>query len=278
MPDIIPIPMRIRVDSGIVEAHTHDEGPTAEVVFRCPFTQRYDLVNSLLGPVFGDLLSGAIYRYPPCRYPPSPNLMAWDVTKIHNYGKPARDFQGFLSFQWSDVTCVFKQFPFTTEGQEAWTTVSIQNAGEKVSLPEYSYVFANDNRPIPTQLPVNVFNRQITIKRHRMPFIPFSQLNTLEGCVNKFDFPILGVYYPTGTLLFTGSNSTLEIATAGRVTYSVEYHLMYRPVDWNKFIHPRRGYGWQFVNIDTEPGGIGGGHTGTMDTRLLPYVDFRMIP
>ena len=48
-------------------------------------------------------------------------------------------------------------------------------------------------------------------------------------------------------MLFLGGPNTRQADTAGDVSQEVEYKLSYRPISWNKFLHPNGTSGFQYL-------------------------------
>ena len=72
-------------------------------------------------------------------------------------------------------------------------------------------------------------------------------LNLLATPLNNAPFALGDFVCPTETLLFIGGPSDRETDTSGGAVQTVEYKFMYRPISWNKYLHPDGKSGWQYL-------------------------------
>lgn len=249
----LPVPFSIMWDQGITEANP-ETGPQATVRFKCLWSDHYALVNGLLGLWSGTSPSGVAY-VGPYEYPPSPNLFCTSVSSIVGLGKPfiiPNNFLGqtvglpWIARKRAIVTAHFTRPAYQPATNGGYFSIQFAGAGEFLTLPETTYRFA-DGTPTNTPIGILIPEAQITVTRYKMAFLPDFYMTFLTGQLNDSPFQIGNVTYAKGSLLFMPGNSSTESDTLGNITYTAEYRFMFRPIDWNFYLHPNRTTGFALV-------------------------------
>lgn len=247
----IPVPFNIFADSGVREGGTVDS-PTAEVKFSVKWSDRITFVNFVCGATLGG--PGAITRLPPLAYPPSPNLYATRDFAIEPLGKLRAD-SNWVFYDRALVTITFAVPQFDFPGGPAggdpsgvpWTTTTFDLSGEFLTLPDSTFKFSG-GKPLGVPAGRIIPQVAITFKRHWVPYLPVSAMFGLLGKVNNAAFSLGDFSCPAETLLFLGGPNQRQSDTSGHASQEVEYKMIYRPVSWNKFLHPDGVSGFQYIN------------------------------
>lgn len=270
----ITVPYSIVCDSGAQTTGVREgvprEGPWAEVKFKCYWVDRQQLVNDLLGTwiVSGTLPSSSvtsiwnggsaptsptIVRQPPYRYPAAPAMFCTDILSIEPLGKPG---PWGLTLPWltgemAVVTARFSLPGWTIDGSDQsgqpYTRLSSAGSAEFLTFPDTTYLI---NGSIPTGVAQGIIMPQIdfTWTRVRLPYIPDAFMATYAGCVNSDSFAVSRSFTAApGTLLFMpGQVSVDGYAQAFSyyefgftLSYTVDYHFLYRPLPWNYVCVPQ---------------------------------------
>lgn len=245
----VPFGFAILADSGVSEGGSL-ESPRAAVKFKVAWGDRIAFVNFVCGTVVGG--AGSIVRTPPMRYPPSPNMRATRDFEIQPLGKLSVDATGWVAYPFAVVTINFAIPEYSIEdgsgdpSGQPWTTTTFDVSGEFLTLPDSAYKFSGG---VPTGSPVGKIIPQVAIsmKRHWVPYLPVSAMLGLIGKVNNATFTIGDFTCQPETLLFLGGPNQRQADTAGGQSQEVEYKFSYRPVSWNKFIHPNGTSGFQYI-------------------------------
>lgn len=251
--NFLPVPFSIMFDGGIVESNP-ETGPQATVKFKCLFSDRYALANGLLGLWSGTAPSGVAYTGP-YEYPPSPNLFCTSISSIVGLGKPtviASNFLGqavglpWISRKRAIVTANFTRPSYQPATSGGYFSIQFAGAGEFLTLPDTTYLFA-DGTPTNTPIGRLIPEAQITVTRYKMPYLPDFAMSSLIGQLNDTPFQIGNVTYAAGSLLFMPGNSSTESDTLGNLSFTAEYRFMFRPINWNFYLHPNRTTGFALV-------------------------------
>jgi hypothetical protein len=272
MAAIISVPVQIAQmgeQVGISEAYPAYREPQATVTFTCAASDRYQLIQDLVGTVVA-AGNSAIRTYP-YQYPPSPNLICTAIESVEFYGKP--ELLPGLTLPWlaRSMCKVRARFglPAWFQGTQdpsglPYTTTSISLGADVLTLPDTTYTFPSGwttTTPIGLKVPKAI----VTMKRHQMPFVPVAQVFPIIGCVNANVVTLAGFACAVGTLLFAGFSSTLTADVLGHITYDIEYQFEYRVRPWNQFLSPAPTEGW------TEP-------TDGNGNPVFASADFSQIP
>lgn len=251
MAQLISIPYTILADEGITLAYP-DEGPTATVKFKTLWTDQYQLAKDLIGTSTN--VGGTTVRTEPFAYPGNPSLYCKTITSVRPIG-PTIPLTGvglpWITKKWAITEAVFKRPLFSFNGLDGpygqpWTTIQFGASGEFVTLPDSTYRFT-DGTPTNTPIGKVVPQIEINVKRYFMPYLPVAEMAALVGKINNAVYRVGNYSFPAGTLLFMGGPSEFAADTAGNITQEVEYKLVYRPINWNKYFHPNRTTGWDTV-------------------------------
>lgn len=247
MPYFVPFNFTIAYDTGIEEGGTL-ESPEATVGFKVAWSDRINFMNFVCGTTLGG--PGAIVRTLPAQYPPSPNMYATREFRIQPLGK-LQTLNNWVTYPYALVSIKFAiphyDFDGSTDASgKPWTTTSFDVGGEFLTLPDSAYKFTGG---IPANGSVGKVIPQIsiTMKKHWMPYLPVAEMFNLVGTVNNAPVNLGNFVAPTETLLFLGGTNSREADTAGGVSQEVDYKMTYRPISWNKFLHPNGTSGFQYL-------------------------------
>ena len=265
----------IFVDTGVQESEDGYGGPSASVIYMCPYEKRYDLVRALKPQASG--VGTSITRTLPHAYPPSPNLYCVSVGPIEGI-KPRRDSTGWLTYEEAKVPVTYGvplvQFGSGTPGTggidpsgQPWTRTAINVSAEVVKPPHGAYYYVPSGPLIEDgSFGIMVPNMEITIHRSMMPFIPIYEMAGLAGKVNNAPYRLGNYSFERGTLLFAAGPAESAIDPAGNLVFDVSYKFLWRPFEWNKTINKSGN----LVYLNTAQNGSG----------LFPftYADFTLLP
>jgi hypothetical protein len=243
----VPGGYTILEDSGITEAITGD-GPMATVKFKVlRAADRYSFCQQLLG-LWTGTPPGNIFYTLPYEYPPSPNLLCTQIPEIIGFDKPLPLSVGlpWLFKKSTIVTAVFTRPPWQAATNAGFFSIDFSASGEFLTIPETTYRFG-DGTPTMTPIGVVMPEAQITVTRHRMPFLPDQYAMPLIGTINNAPFIIGWNTYPTSTLLFSGMTSEIAPDPLGNIAFTVKYIFTFRPVNWNYYLHPNRTTGFALI-------------------------------
>jgi hypothetical protein len=224
----------------------------ASVVFKCVYTERYNLVRALLGGI----------GLPPFPYPPSPNLYALETPNV----VPARsstiktDILGWPTYDEAEVTCRFGILPFGFDAShpsgEAYATVSTKTTGEFLTFPDSSFKFVDGSAtPVGQDVGRPMPQSAISFKRFWLDNIRQDVIASLIGKINADPWRIGRQTYLAGTLLFLGGDSEEEFDTIGGYKANVDFQFAHRPVHWNYYWHPTAA-AWTLVTHNGLSGGV----------------------
>lgn len=278
MANPITVPYTIMRDSGIQEAYDPSSGATAEVVFRCLWTDHLQLVQDLVGTFILIQATPPIVKASfPFRYPGSPNLTALSISSVVPFGRPTIFQSGpfallprntWLVAHEALVTCKFAFFGAFEDNQDAsgkpYTSTTIQFGGEVLSLPSTTLQFPDGSwNTAPS--PINLPSATITQKRFMLPYLPVAEIFSIIGGVNQNPWPLGNFVCPPGTVLFNGGNTDFTLNSDATVIQTVDYQFSFRKFGWNSLLNPRSG--------NFEPVTIFGG-----TATLYEEVDFSVLP
>lgn len=218
------------------EEGVQGQGPIATKKYLCDWTDRYALVNGLLGLVSGSGGSNpSVTLTKPFSYPESRNLWAREIS-IKGAGKPT---QGILqiAFPKAIVTVNFgvPSFGYLNYPDQSidpgnpyvWATQEIDYGREMVSVPSSTVKFAgggNFNSNTPYAFPLPHMTMSITL--HKVPYLPAAQIWTAtKAPLNNATY--LGI--PAGYLMFRGARTRLEASTDGTYAQEVTFNFAARP-------------------------------------------------
>lgn len=101
----------------------------------------------------------------------------------------------------------------------------ITSGGQFLELPDSGYVWAFDDKPVPTKTLRGVFiptsEHQITDKFVLAPY--WTKLEGLKGTVNASAFTLRGFSYPKESLLYLGYDATQTVMTDGEQAWTLVY-------------------------------------------------------
>ncbi|MHC5540621.1 hypothetical protein ACYOEI_20580 [Singulisphaera rosea] len=250
MATVLTVPCEIMWESGIVEANPKD-GPYAVVRIKCLASDRYQLVQELLGTASRS--GSSVTRTYPFAYAPSPNLICRAIENIEFLGEPYPLISGthWIAKKWAILTARFEPALFFPDGAgdpsgKPYTATTLNISSEFLTLPSSTYKFpsgAPTNTPVGRQIP----QIQINEKRFMLPFLPIAEMGAIVGMVNAGVFSCGGLACPSGTVLFVGGTTEIQSDTMGNRLYSAEYNFVYKPIPWNQFLSPNPTEGFAVV-------------------------------
>lgn len=259
------IPIEEMGERAIVE-RVPPSGPEADVLIKCPYNQRFNVVKGLLG---GAIATGRTVSYlSPLAYPPSPNLRCTTIGEIRGL-RPWVDSYGWVNYDWAIIPAHFELLKWdlpTSQGIEPdpsgipYTTTTFQTSAEIFQPPTGSYYYtagSYSGKPVAESSIGTVRPRvEITMTRRLMPFVPLSFSLSMVGKVNSATVRFADRIFPIGCLLYTGSSipePVTDPASAER-RWDVSFNFMGNySVEWNAFMDPAGAYRL----INTSPAGSG---------------------
>jgi len=264
--NVLGVPVSIAVEDvgsrAVVERVTSN-GPEADVMFKCPYNQRFTVVRGLLGGVVAT--GKTLTRLYPLRYPPSPNLFCTSIGDITGL-KPFTDGFGWLNYQYSIIPAHFSvpgwdAIPGYTNDPSGklFTTTRFRVSGQVFSPPIGSYYYQGGTyagKPVPDSKQSLIRPQvEISMTRQLMPFVPLDAAMTYVGSVNSSSVTIADHVFPRGCLLFMGIDTDpVADPSTGNRCFNIPFSFIgtYQ-VEWNEVMDPTGA--WQLVNDD--PGGTG---------------------
>lgn len=218
------------------------EGPSASVVFQCPYDSRFDLIAGLAGGSKKDDTGKIVYTTP-YAYPFGTNMYVREIPRIVGIGKPKRRSDGWPTWDIARVSATFGVprwgFDATTGDLSGrpWTTTRCRVNAEVVvppggtfyysELPEHYSGNVDNGKPLREGQAglIHVVN-EFTVTRHWMPYIPLEEIDALIGTVNDVDTLVGDHLYEDGQLLFAAFDYTETIDMLGKVVYECSYTVL----------------------------------------------------
>lgn len=258
---------RIFIADGITESWPADSGATADVTFKCAWSDRYTLARALKG-----YINPAAYAFVivvPYQYPPSPNLFCTSIGEIRGIG-PFTDSSGWLQYKWALLPAHFtlptyQAFPSVDSASDdpsglLYTTTKFKVSSEVFTPPGGAYFYvggADAGKPVEESHVGFVRPRcEIEMVRHKFPFVPLDACMSIEGgIVNDDTVTFADHTFPRGTLLFTGMDSDPQPGSIeGILLWDLTFTFLGNAtIEWNAFMD-RAG---KFNLINTKPDGSG---------------------
>lgn len=252
-------------DSDQVTESVTSDGPSATLTFHVPYASRLEFLRGLGGSssVDGD---GVITYSPPLLYPGLGGLTCQAVTKMVGVGRPARDPDGWPTYQLAKITTQFgiPKYSFDAGNVQdmsgrPWTTTRGRVNSEIIIPQGGTFLFTEGTligEPVPEgQAGLSIPNIELSMTRHWMPFVPLNAVAEYIGTVN--DGPVMmGDYeFADGNLLFAGFNWTETVTFAGDVAYEVEYILLGQRVHSWTSVLDKTGL-WNVLNTESDQSGL----------------------
>lgn len=271
------VPCAIWAEDGVKEAWPED-GPWAQVTFKCPWYKRYTVLQYLRG--FSTYLgNGKLVRVPPWGYPSSPNLRCMEIGEIRGLGKIRTEpSTGWLVYEWALIPAIFRvptwgAFPQGAGTQydpsgEAFTETRIKASGQVFTPPGGAYYFCTGlfAGPVPQSSVGQIQGQlEINITRKWLPWVPVDAAMTLIGSVNNSTLQLSDHTFDQGTLMFYSMESEPAKDGATNLVWDVTYTLIGAIRDWNKFLNPDGS--WEKINTKADGSG----------TFPYPYFDYFLV-
>lgn len=242
------------------------KGVRATMKFLVAWADRWQFAKDVAGTSKNIGTDNAqIIRNIPLQYPHNKYLYANGLS-IEPAGKSGcADNLSF--YDWAICTVTFGTNDFDYENAQGsngqvYKTLSISMSAQFMTLPESPFKFYSDNTKCVLNPGMLIPQAEITLVSHQLPEINLDVIFNLVGKLNQ------AVFYgaPIGTVLFVGANQNRQATADGVQAWQVEYKFLYRPVDWNKFWHPKPGVGWDYL-VDTSSG-----------NKIYSYGNFANLP
>ncbi len=237
------------VEDGIVEEFPEEGGPRASVTFKVPWEQRYALIAGLRGSI--SLSGDRIIRTPPFRYPDNTNLICTQTGQVRGV-KPRRRDDGWLAYKWAFVPVTFTVPTWQAFGEgdvadpsgQPYVTTKFKLSAEVFTPPLGAYFYAagtkSGQQVEESSVGVVRSRAEISMTRHRLPYVPLDGIMELDGVVNDEEVVIGDKAFPRGCLLFAGASSDPQPDPAtGAMLQDVEFTLLGNcNIEWNEFMDP----------------------------------------
>jgi hypothetical protein len=242
------------------ESSPQNAGPRVSVRLKCSWAGRYTVWAGLLGSASGG--PGSIYRAAPFAYPPSPNLYCLAIPDSQGVG-----YMGDWNFKTCHFTAEFGvptyDIPGSTNGVAdpsgvPWTTTRARGSAEVIQIPIGGYKFTSgvdSGKAVPeSQIGLTVPHTEITLTRHLMPYVPFSEANAYLGKLNSVAVTLGNQEYAAGELLFNAWDFAPTNDGGGARTWEIVYTLLgVGGHTWNQVID--RDGQWVTINTETDLSG-----------------------
>lgn len=135
------------------------------------------------------------------------------------------------------VTIRYGTLPYTTDGDQAYRSVTCDLGGSMVSVPGSVYAFA-DGTQCETGSGKFLPEQCYTITQYRQPSVPLAKMTALSGRTNDAPFPVMGDVADAETLLYMGGSWSIQQSLIGSPLYTIEHKVNWRSVSWNWAMHP----------------------------------------
>jgi len=252
-------------DRAIVERWGPD-GPEADVMFKCKWSDRYLVIKYLRGGVIG---SGRTVTYlAPASYPSSPNLKCTSIGELRGI-KPRTLDSGWVEYEYAIVPAHFSTPTWdaigTTDSMNSdpshapMTTTRFRGSPEILTPPGGSYYYTSgtdSGKPVLDSTVGIVRSRvEISMTRHMIPFPLMDKLMFDVGCINDTTMVFADRTFPRGTVLFAAfdSDPVAEPSTGQKCwDYTFSFVANYSK-DWNYFLDPHG----EWVPINSKADGTG---------------------
>jgi hypothetical protein len=252
------------------------EGPSADVVFKCRYADRYAVIKGLRG---GVIQTGKKFQYvPAARYPPSPNLVCTSIGEITGI-RPWTDANGWLQYDEALVPATFTVPTWDAIDAQAvsdpsgipMTTTKFKGSGEVFEPPVGSFFYtagASSGKKVSgSSVGIIRPRTEISMTRHGIPYPYLDGPLWIEGCVN--DTPVLFAdrEFPRGCLLMASFDmDPVPDPSTGDKAWDYTFTLLGNDVrEWNEFMDPAGEY----VLINTAADGSG--------EYVFPYENFDLL-
>jgi hypothetical protein len=194
----------------------------ASVVLRCAWANRYLLVNDILGNQ---------RQWPYSGYGAVPRAASASV--VPDETQYVQDGQGM---QYIDALVTVG---YSSDVEEDLVAETIEPNAEFVTLDhkKFRWGAANGDPLLAAEAPGKL-TRSLSITRQlfKLTSIPTTVLSSVGGVNNAvYNSALLGLSFPTETLLYTPPNMGRTITTAGSKGWNLTMKFMYKPDTWNKF-------------------------------------------
>ena len=228
---------------------------SAHMSFICPWAQRYNYQNNIMGSVYN--------AHPPVNNYGEPDFSTVGVCSYFSHYYPAQVTQITVTNIGAEGVQVVTQGnapptfqPYTMariavdyKGRARPGNVNLQQtvtpSFNMRQLPSWGYYWRADGSPVLDQEAPGLKEVQVTIQRHlsgirRIP----NWFYYLAGCVNynPWQDQLTGMSYLPGTLLFIPSSMDRRVTMArddDDYCWDISYEISWNPAGWNNFRRPK---------------------------------------
>jgi hypothetical protein len=263
------------------------QGPEADVVLKCAWSERYKLIKGLLNSFTAAGLG--IIRFSAYPYPDSPNLVALSVGPVSGVKYLTRG-DGWGSFRYARVPVHFGRpswdaMPYGQGGTGApdpsgrpYTSTRIKAAASMFSPPSGSpgavnYMWVGGGGMVPGgQAAIIQSTMEVSIARHMMPFLPLYAISQCLGKVNSDSLVFGGdLTFAPEHVLFIGADTELKPdSSTGNRCWEITYSLMgLTDHVWNQLLGP----GGVYTYVNTLSTGLGNPMYNSIELNPLLFTD-----
>ena len=225
------------------ESADWDRGPAAVKGFLCPWANRFQVANGLLGLATAASIGGGITLNLPAQHPEIPTIFVRQIA-FEPKGPPTqgpRQLQFTNCIVWATYGCIPWSFSGINYGNIDPATPLIyakQNlniATETKTVPGQRAFFKTADKAtgVDYAFPVTIVEMEVTLMH--LPYLPAQQIITIsQNPLNSM--PFLGC--AEGTVYFVGAGSEQSFDTAGTADQNFRMVFKYRPIapwdqDWS---------------------------------------------
>lgn len=244
-----------------LEEGLDQQGVYAIKTYYCNFADRWAFYQFLRGRYIPQA-GGVVTTLVPAQYPDNLNLYANSAVMNPVAPDGANGPFGSASFKYAKIRVTFRSQTFNYDGSatEYFGQTRLDFSGNMVTLPQDAYKFSDGKQ---TEEPVGRLIPTIehSITRTLIQALPVA---TIGGLIGKINSGSLWGLYDAETLLFAGASASPQPDGNGKLTWTLEYKFLYRPVSWNKVVRPDDGT-WDYI---ADSGG----------TKVYDTGDFTLLP
>ena len=247
----------IRLRDGISES-VSPNGPKATVIYRCAWTDRYDLARELVGG-YGPDATGFSGFTPPHKYPPSPNMFCREVSSIRGLGCKKRGTGSkWLPYKIAELTAVYETLTYDVSTPTAAGQIDptqpilfcrqrIRSSSQFVILPKRKLKYSISGTIVETEVGRPAVQKEVTLEFPRVPFNPSTVIQPYQGLIS--DRPMFGC--PAGAVLLDSHDTDDSASSDGSLDHAVTLTYLCMDHDWNKLLNDVGD--WELIEYDIDP-------------------------
>lgn len=256
------------LERATVMRYDPSQGWSADVTLKCPWNSRFTVVRGLLG---GPYATGRTITYLlPATWPGVPWLYCTSLGDITGLKPSTNQISGWIEYQYALIPAHFSKPPWDAVGGSQanqgdpsglpFTTTTFRTSAEVFQPPTGCYYYDGgtyDGKPVAESSVGVVRSRvEISMVRHRMPFIPLAESLQNQGFVNDAPVTFANYTFPAGCLLFTGmqvGEPTADPGTGNRCWDVAFGFLGNENLTWNEYLDPSGE--WVAINSASDGSG-----------------------